>query len=213
MNGCSLFKLYHFHTVMLFLFVTCEHFLLLLLLLLIIIISSGDATVAAFFWTLLTLRLQETSELLDESDNKISRLTARLAISKILAGLKERHPMWGATLGDARVKVKQKRKRKRKESGQTDRQHTWREWQADRSWAARQAASFPADREQHSHPHTRSCLPDRMLCMSCALNERCGCLCMCECAQTQLMCPRADFVFASVPLLCCVLHHGAVIGA
>ena len=146
MNACSLYKLYHFHTVMLFLLVTCKHFLII-----IIIISSssssGDATVTPFFWTLLTLQLRETSELLDESDNKISRLTARLAISKILAGLKERHPMWGATLGDARVKVKKKKKkkekkRKKKKRKRTDRQTAHLTWVTGRQKLSRSAGSL-----------------------------------------------------------------------
>lgn len=134
--------------------------------------------------------------------NKISRLTARLGISKILAGLKSDIRGGGSTLGDARVKVKNRKKEKKKHSRASDRhtlQHTWHDWQADRSWAARQTASFPLDWKQHSHTRAHSCLPDRMLCTSCALNSfvhRRSFWTLCA-----PNCPRADFVFAGCPLV------------
>lgn len=116
-------------------------------------VTVGSNCKLAVFSPSVTLQPWETSEVLQ--DYKISRLTARLGISKILSGPKSDIRRGGSTLGDARVKVKEKKKKK----GKTlfvQTQGTRCDGQADRSGVSRQTVSFPPDQKQHCDILTRA---------------------------------------------------------
>lgn len=133
-------------------------------------VTVGSNCKLAVFSPSVTLQPWETSEVLQ--DYKISRLTARLGISKILSGPKS-DIRRGINTRRCSGQGKRKKEKERINSLCADAGHKM--W-----WAGWQKRSFSADSLVSSgpkttlwHPHTRAhwCLPDRMFCTSRALRE------------------------------------------